>query len=32
MFDQVAEFGVSGLSASMVMALLGGCEAVYPWF
>ena len=32
MFDQVAKFSITGLSTSMVMALLGGFEAVYPWF
>jgi hypothetical protein len=32
MFGQVAKFSITGLSASMVMAFLGGFEAVYPWF
>ena len=33
MFGQIAMFSLTGFSASMVMALLGGFEpAAYPWF
>jgi hypothetical protein len=38
MFDQVAKFSVTGLSASLVMTFLGGfetvypCESMYSWF
>ena len=33
MFGQIAMFSLTGFSASMMMAFLGGFEAAaYPWF
>ena len=33
MFGQIAMFSLTGFSASMVMAFVGGFEAaLYPWF
>jgi hypothetical protein len=32
LFNQIAMFSVTGLSASMAMVIVGGLRVVYPWF